>query len=59
MAGNDAVALIKPQPDDAIIKIVAGWPRNFAPERAISLGFKAEPTFHDIIKVYIDDDLSK
>lgn len=59
VAGNDAVALIKPQPDEAIIKIVAGWPRNFAPERAISLGFKAEPNFHEIIKVYIEEDLSR
>ena len=59
VAGNDAVALIKPQPDEAIIKIVAGWPRNFAPERAISLGFTAEPNFHEIIKVYIDEDLSR
>jgi nucleoside-diphosphate-sugar epimerase len=57
VAGNDVVALIKPVPDDAIRKIVAGWPRNFDPQRAIDLGFKAEPDFHEIIRVYINDDL--
>ncbi len=56
VAGNDAVALIKPQPDETIIKIVAGWPRNFAPERAISLGFTAEPDFASIIETYLRED---
>lgn len=56
VAGNDAVALIKPQPDDTIIKIVAGWPRNFAPERAISLGFTADPSFASIIETYLHED---
>lgn len=57
IAGNDVVKLIKPEPDDAVIEIVKGWPRNFAPERALSLGFKAEDNFHQIIQTYIDDDL--
>lgn len=59
IAGNDVVALIKPEPDDAIRTIVAGWPRDFAPERAIALGFRAEPDFHEIIRVYINDDLNQ
>ncbi len=59
IAGHDTVALIKPEPDEAIMKIVAGWPRNFAPERSIALGFKAEETFHEIIQTYIDDDLNR
>lgn len=57
IAGNDVVALIKPKADDAIRAIVSGWPRNFDPARAIDLGFKAEPNFHEIIRVYIDEDL--
>ncbi len=57
VAGNDVVARIKPKPDEAIMKIVQGWPRNFAPERAIALGFEAEKDFAEIIQVYIDDDL--
>lgn len=57
VAGNDAVALIKPVPDDAIARIVGGWPRDFVPARARSLGFTAESSFGEIIQVYLDDDL--
>ncbi|WP_199913691.1 D-erythronate dehydrogenase [Tateyamaria sp. Alg231-49] len=57
VAGNNVVALIKPQPDEAIAKIVDGWPRNFAPERAKALGFEAETTFREIIDVYVAEDL--
>ncbi|NNE80083.1 MAG: SDR family oxidoreductase [Silicimonas sp.] len=57
VAGEDAVQLIKPQPDDTIMRIVKGWPRNFAPERANALGFTADADFASIIQTYIDDDL--
>ena len=57
VAGNNVVALIKPQPDAAIAKIVDGWPRNFAPDRAKALGFEAETTFREIIDVYVAEDL--
>jgi D-erythronate 2-dehydrogenase len=57
VAGNNVVALIKPQPDAAIAKIVEGWPRDFAPERAIGLGFKAESSFREIIDVYVEEEL--
>ena len=59
VAGEQAVSLIKMQANDDIKKIVAGWPRNFDPQRALSLGFKAEKTFKEIIEVYISDDLPK
>ncbi|MGI9394445.1 MAG: D-erythronate dehydrogenase [Boseongicola sp.] len=59
IAGNDVVALIKPEPDETIMRIVQGWPRDFAPKRAIDLGFRAENDFHQIIQTYIDDDLPK
>ena len=39
-AGEKVVARIRREPDPAIIKIVAGWPRDFDPKRALSLGFK-------------------
>lgn len=58
-AGNDVVALIKPQPDETIMRIVAGWPRDFAPDRAIELGFRADASFRDIIDVYVNDDLQR
>lgn len=56
-AGQNAIDLIKHQPDETIMSMVAGWPRNFAPDRAIALGFKAESSFDEIIQVYMDDDL--
>lgn len=56
LAGNDTVALIRPEPDEKIQKIVSGWPRNFDPQRATTLGFKAEVTFREIIEVYLTDD---
>ncbi len=57
VAGDAVVARIKKVPDEAIIRIVAGWPRNFDASRAESLGFKAEKTFDEIIRVHIDDEL--
>jgi len=56
-AGQKAVDLIKPQPDDTIMGIVAGWPRDFQPTRAIALGFEAESSFDEIIRVYMEDEL--
>lgn len=58
-AGQKAVDLIKPQPDDAIMKIVAGWPRDFDPARATALGFRAESSFDEIVQTYIAEDLPK
>jgi D-erythronate 2-dehydrogenase len=57
VAGNDVVRLIKSEPDAAIAKIVSGWPRNFNPQRALALGFKAESSFEEIIRVHIEDDM--
>ena len=39
------------------MRIVAGWPQNFDPQRAADLGFKSEPTFEAIIRVHIEDEL--
>jgi nucleoside-diphosphate-sugar epimerase len=57
VAGDKVAALIKEVPDETIIKIVAGWPRNFDTKRAIGLGFKAESSMDEIIKIHIDDEL--
>lgn len=58
-AGQGAVDLIKPEPDETIMRIVDGWPRDFAPDRAIALGFEAEQSFDEIIAVYMEEDLSR
>ncbi|NSX53552.1 D-erythronate dehydrogenase [Parasulfitobacter algicola] len=57
IAGPDVVRLIRHEPNPDIAAIVAGWPRNFEVKRAHALGFRAEASFYDIIKVYIEDEL--
>ena len=58
VAGDKVAARIKREPDPFIVGIVAGWPRNFNPKRALELGFTtAEKTFDDIIRIHIDDEL--
>ena len=57
IAGDKAVSLIREEADERIIKIVAGWPRNFAAHRAMSLGFRAETSFDEIIGIHIADEL--
>jgi nucleoside-diphosphate-sugar epimerase len=57
LAGETVVQRIKRVPDPFVETIVAGWPRNFDTKRALSLGFKAEKDFEEIIRVHIDDEL--
>ena len=59
VAGEQAVRLIKRVPDPAIMRIVDGWPRNFDARRALELGFRPDPSFDDIIRYHIADELSK
>ena len=56
VAGDAAVRLIRRQPDETVAKIVAGWPGRFDPRRAVALGFVAEASFDEIIRVYLEDD---
>ena len=58
VAGDKAVALIRREPDPVIATIVAGWPRNFDAARATALGFAAETSFDEIIRIHIEDELS-
>lgn len=57
VAGDKAVALIRREPDPAIMSIVAGWPRDFDPARALKLGFEADSSFEEIIRIHIADEL--
>ncbi|MDB5538651.1 MAG: NAD-dependent epimerase/dehydratase [Devosia sp.] len=57
VAGDKAVNLIRDVPDQKISSMVAGWPRNFAAKRAEALGFRAEKTFDEIIRIHIEDEL--
>ncbi|HEX9395627.1 MAG TPA: D-erythronate dehydrogenase [Burkholderiales bacterium] len=57
VAGDKVAALIRRQPDAVIIKIVAGWPRNFDPRCALELGFRADSSFEQIIRIHMEDEL--
>jgi nucleoside-diphosphate-sugar epimerase len=57
VAGERAVALVKRVPDPQIIKMIGSWPRSFDARRAQELGFVAESSFDEIIRVHIDDEL--
>ena len=59
VAGDAAVALIRRVPDPAVVNIVAGWPRDFDTVRALSMGFRAEQTFQEIIMVYLEDEMGQ
>lgn len=58
VAGANVAKRIRREPDPTIMRIVAGWPRNFDTSRAKSLGFTtAEQSFDDIVKLHIEDEL--
>ena len=57
IAGDRVAARIRRAPDPLVERIVAGWPRRFDPHRALALGFRAERSFDDIIRVHIADEL--
>jgi D-erythronate 2-dehydrogenase len=57
VAGDNVAARIRREPDPLIVRIVSGWPKRFDPQRAIALGFTAETSFDDIIRIHVEEDL--
>ena len=57
VAGDRVAGLIRREPDETVIRIVGGWPETFNATRAESFGFRAEKSFDEIIRVYVDDEL--
>ncbi len=57
VAGERAVGLIRRQPDATVQRMVGGWPERFDARRAEALGFTADKSFSDIIRVHIEDEL--
>lgn len=57
IAGDKAVALIRREPAPEIMRIVSAWPRGFAADRALALGFRAESSFDEIIRIHIEDEM--
>jgi nucleoside-diphosphate-sugar epimerase len=59
VAGESAVKLIRREPDTTIMRIVEGWPRNFDPRRSLELGFRADQSFEQIIRIHLEDELQR
>ncbi len=59
VAGDKVARLIRREPDPAIMRIVEGWPRNFAAQRAAGLGFHADRSFEEIIRIHLEDELQQ
>jgi nucleoside-diphosphate-sugar epimerase len=59
VAGDAAAGRIREEPDATIMRIVEGWPRNFDARRASALGFRADASFDDIIRIHMEDELGQ
>ena len=59
VAGDKAARLIRREPDPTIMRIVEGWPQNFDTRRALELGFRADRSFEEIIRIHVEDELQK
>ena len=57
VAGERAVRLIRHEPDEAIMRIVGNWATGLDAGRARALGFTAETSFDEIIRVHLEDEL--
>ena len=58
IAGAKVAARIRREPDESISRIVAGWPQRFDARRAATLGFRAETSFDDIVRIHIEEELN-
>ena len=56
IAGERVAARIKRTEDPLVARIVAGWPQRIEARRARELGFAAENSFDEIVRIHIDED---
>jgi nucleoside-diphosphate-sugar epimerase len=56
VAGDEAVARIRWETDERVVKIVGSWPGSWNTARAEQLGLEGDTTFADVIRSYIEDD---
>ena len=59
VGGEAAVRLIRREPDPAIMAMVGGWAAALDATRAERLGFVAETSFDEIIRVHLEDELHR
>jgi D-erythronate 2-dehydrogenase len=56
IAGERVAARIRRDSDPLVERIVDGWPQRIEARRARELGFKAEDSFDEIVRIHIDED---
>jgi nucleoside-diphosphate-sugar epimerase len=56
IAGDRVAARIRREHDPLVARIVAGWPQRIEARRARELGFSAERSFDEIVRIHIDED---
>jgi nucleoside-diphosphate-sugar epimerase len=57
VGGDEVLRLIRCEPDERVMRIVSGWPQRFDAQRALDLGFRADESFAQIVRVHIEDEL--
>jgi nucleoside-diphosphate-sugar epimerase len=57
IAGDRVVNRIRREPDELIVRIVDGWPQRMDATRARELGFRAENSFDEIVRIHIEEEL--
>ncbi|MEM9105250.1 MAG: NAD-dependent epimerase/dehydratase family protein, partial [Pseudomonadota bacterium] len=57
VAGPERAALIRYEHDELVNRLVTSWPRNFEASRATALGFEADKSIDEIIRLHIDHEL--
>jgi D-erythronate 2-dehydrogenase len=57
IAGERVAGRIRREHDPLIARIVEGWPQRIEARRARELGFKAEGSFDEIVRIHIDEEL--
>jgi nucleoside-diphosphate-sugar epimerase len=55
VAGSQARALVRFQPDPIIARIVGGWPAVFDNSRALRLGLEPDPDFVSIVRAFVTE----
>jgi nucleoside-diphosphate-sugar epimerase len=58
VGGAEALRLVRRERDETVSRIVAGWPGRFDARRALELGFRAESSFEEIVRIHVEDELA-
>ncbi|MGE4611920.1 MAG: D-erythronate dehydrogenase [Paracoccaceae bacterium] len=57
IAGPEAEARITWNPDPTVEAVVGGWRAEFVPKKALEMGFKADVSFADTVRWFLEDDI--